>query len=174
MGQLNLKLEHLSSEERSWLEDTVLSYSHTFAVESSELGSTTCAEHTGDQRPTRRPARRMPFALREEVDKLVQEMLSQQVIVPSASPWASPIVLVKKKDGGMRFCVDYQKLNKVIKLDEFTLPRIDDTLDLLTGAKYFTTLDLATGRCRWRSLLKRKQRSLPTLVCMSFGRCHSV
>ena len=61
LGQLNLKLEHLSSEERSELEDTILSYSHTFAVESSELGSTTCAEHTidtGDQRPTRQPARR--------------------------------------------------------------------------------------------------------------------
>ena len=145
LGQLNLKLEHLSSEERSGLEDTIQSYRHTFAVESSELGSTTCAEHTidsGDQRPTRQPARRMPFALREEVDKLIQEMLSQQVIVPSASPWASPIVLVKKKDGGMRSCVDYRKLNK---LDEFPLPRIDDTLDLLAGAKYFTTLELASG-----------------------------
>ena len=87
----------------------------------------------------------MPFVLREEVDKLIQEMLSQQVIVPSASPWASPIVLVKKKDGGMRFCVDYRMLNKVTKLDEFPLPRIDDTLDLLAGAKYFTTLDLASG-----------------------------
>ena len=87
----------------------------------------------------------MPFALREEVDKLIQEMLSQQVIVPSASPWASPIVLVKKKDGGMRFCVDYRMLNKVTKLDEFPLPRIDDTLDLLARAKYFTTLDLTSG-----------------------------
>ena len=65
-----------------------------------------CAEHvinTGDWPPIRQPARRMPFALREEVDRLVHDMLSQQVIVPSASPWASPIVLVRKKDGGMRF-----------------------------------------------------------------------
>ena len=87
----------------------------------------------------------MPFALRDQVDQLVGEMLTQDVIVPSASPWASPVVLVRKKDGGVRFCVDYRKLNSITKLDEFPLPRIDDTLDLLSGAKYFTTLDLASG-----------------------------
>ena len=72
-------------------------------------------------------------------------MLSQGVVVPLASPWASPIVLVQKKDGGTRFYVDYCKLNYVTKLDEFPLPRIDETLDLLAGAKYFTTLDLESG-----------------------------
>ena len=57
----------------------------------------------------------------------------------------SPMVLMRKKDGGMRFCVDFHKLNSVTKLDEFPLPRLDDTLDLLPGATYFTTLDLASG-----------------------------
>ena len=79
---------------------------------------------------------------------MVQEMLTQEVIQPSQSPWASPIVLVKKKDGGIHFCVDYRQLNQVTKLDVFPLPRIDDTLDLLSGAKYFTTLDLASGYCQ--------------------------
>ena len=87
----------------------------------------------------------MPFALRRKVDELVQEMLDQEVIEPSGSPWASPIVLVQKKDGGVRFCVDYRRLNQVMKLDEFPLPRIDDTLDLLTGSCYFSALDLALG-----------------------------
>ena len=87
----------------------------------------------------------MPITLRDQVEQMVGEMLSQDIIIPSASPWASPVVLVRKKDGGMRFCVDYRKLNSVTILDEFPLLRIDDTLDLLSGATYFTTLDLASG-----------------------------
>ena len=75
----------------------------------------------------------------------MNNMLEQGVILPSSSPWASPIVLVRKKDGDLRFCVDYRKLNQVTKLDEFPLPRIDDTLDILGGSRYFTTLDLASG-----------------------------
>ena len=79
------------------------------------------------------------------MDQLVEEMMQQGVVVLSASPWASPVVLVRKKDGGMRFCVDYRKLNRATKLDEYPLPRIDDTLDMLSGAQHFTTLDLASG-----------------------------
>ena len=72
-------------------------------------------------------------------------MLKQGVIKPSASPWASPIVLVRKKDGNMRFCVDYRKLNSITKLDVFPLPRIDNTLDLLAQNSLFSTLDFASG-----------------------------
>ena len=72
-------------------------------------------------------------------------MLDQKVIESSVSPWASPIVLVQKKDGGVRFCVHYRKLNRVTKLDEFPLPRIDDILDRLAGSRHFSTLDLASG-----------------------------
>ena len=67
------------------------------------------------------------------------------MIRPSSSPWASPIVLVKKKDGSTRFCVDYRKVNKVTRKDAYPLPRVDDTLDTLAGAKWFSTLDLISG-----------------------------
>ena len=69
-------------------------------------------------------------------------MLVQEVIRQSMSPWSSPIVLVAKQDGSTRFCIDYCKVNAVTKKDAYPLPRIDDTLDALGGAEYFTTLDL--------------------------------
>ena len=72
-------------------------------------------------------------------------MLRDNVIKPFRSPWVSPIVLVAKKDGSTRFCVDYRKLNAVTKKDVYPLPRIDDTLDLLAANKLFSTLDLASG-----------------------------
>ena len=81
----------------------------------------------------------------ETVRQHVEEMLQHGVVRPSTSPWAAPIVLVRKKDGTTRFCVDYRKLNDVTRKDAYPLPRIDDTLDALAGAQVFTTLDLASG-----------------------------
>ena len=147
LQQLDLKVDHLTPEDRSRLESLIGDYSDVFALDSSELGTTDVVKHTidtGGHPPIKQPPRRTPFALRMKVE-LVREMLSQGVIEQSRSPWASPVVLVSKKDGGLRFCIDYRQLNRVTKLDEFPLPRIDDTLDLLAGAKYFTTLDLAAG-----------------------------
>ena len=102
-----------------------------FALNNSELNSTNLVQHhieTGDVNPIHQHARRIPFALREKVDKMVQDMLDQGVIQHSQSPWASPIVLVAKQDGTTRFCVDYCKLNAVTKMDVFPLPRIDDSI----------------------------------------------
>ena len=72
-------------------------------------------------------------------------MQCNNVIQPSHSPWASPIVLVRKKDNTLRFCVNYRALNEVTKRDKFPIPRIDDLLDQLGEARYFSTLDLAAG-----------------------------
>ena len=72
-------------------------------------------------------------------------MLQNSVIRPSHSPWASPIVLVRKKDNTWCFCVDYQKLNDITIKDLYMIPRVNDLLDTLSGQQYFTTLDLASG-----------------------------
>ena len=72
-------------------------------------------------------------------------MLQKGIIEPSNSPWSSPTVLVRKKDGSIRFCIDYRKLNHVIVKDSYPLPRIDDSLDALGNAKWFSTLDLTSG-----------------------------
>ena len=87
----------------------------------------------------------MPFMVREEIARQLRNMQRDGVIQPSNSPWSSPVVMVRKKDGSHRFCVDYRELNSVTKADTFPLPRIDDLLDQLGGARYFSTMDLASG-----------------------------
>jgi hypothetical protein len=72
-------------------------------------------------------------------------MLRNKIIQPSKSPWASPVVLVGKPDRSTRFCIDYRKLNGMTVKDSYPLPRIDKALDDITGQKYFSTLDLASG-----------------------------
>ncbi|GFU28582.1 retrovirus-related Pol polyprotein from transposon 412 [Trichonephila clavipes] len=102
-----------------------------FSRNSSDIGHTTVTQHridTADHPPIKQHPRRLPFAKQEEVGTLLREMQENDIIEPSSSPWASPIVLVRKKDGSTRFCVDYRKLNDVTKKDSYPLPRIDDTL----------------------------------------------
>ena len=95
--------------------------------------------------PLDTPLRRLPESMKGIVQNEVDNMLQQGVISKSNSPWSSPVVMVRKKDGTWRFCVDYRRVNSVTKRDAYPLPRIDSTLDSLSGAVYFTTLDLASG-----------------------------
>ncbi len=141
-------LRELPAMEAAQLRSMLAEYADRFAQDDADLGSTDVVNHTiqtGDHPPIRQPARRVPFALQGKVEDMVDDMLRRGVIQPSNSPWASPIVLVAKKDGSTRFCVDYRRLNSVTKMDVFPLPRIDDSLVLLAKSKYFTTLDLASG-----------------------------
>jgi hypothetical protein len=76
---------------------------------------------------------------------MLDDMQRHEVTKESDSPWSSPVVLVGKKNRELRFCVDYRKLSDLTKKDCFPLPRIDDTLDMLAGAKWFSTIDLESG-----------------------------
>ena len=119
-----------------------------FSLDEGERGETSIVKmsiDTGDSLPRKQNPRRMPFMVRQEVARQLEGMQRNRVIQPSSSPWSSPVVMVRKKDGTHRFCVDYRSLNSISKADTFPLPRIDDLLDQLGGARYFSTLDMASG-----------------------------
>ena len=80
-----------------------------------------------------------------ELKKQLEELLEKRFVRPSVSPWGAPVLLVKKKDGTMRLCVDYHQLNKVMVKNKYPLPRIDDLMDQLVGACVFSKIDLRSG-----------------------------
>ena len=95
--------------------------------------------------PVARPPYRMSLKEESEVRKVVDEYLSKGLIRSSYSPFASPVLLVKKKDGSFRMCVDYRALNKITVKHRYPMPRIDDLLDALGGATIFSKIDLKSG-----------------------------
>ena len=119
-----------------------------FSTSEFDLGRTDLVRHkidTGSNRPFKQQLRRHPMAYLPVIDEHVDKMLANDVCEPSNSPWASNVVLVKKSDGTLRFCVDYRQLNNLTIKDSYPLPRIDTCFDALGGVKYFSTLDLRQG-----------------------------
>lgn len=124
-------------------------YQDVFATHNQDMGSTNLVRHhidTGDERPVKHRPRRMPQTQFEESQRQVEALHATGRVRPSTSPWGSNVLLVKKKDGSWRMCIDYRELNtKTRNVDPYLLPRIDDTIDSLGRAKYFCTLDLIQG-----------------------------
>ena len=121
---------------------------HFRSVFQSLPGHTTVTEHqiiTGEARPVRLAPYRIPQALRQDVRRELEEMLDNGIIEHSSSDWASPLVIVRKKDSSLRLCVDYRRLNSNSKADAYPMPRVDDLIDLVAGSPYITTLDLTKG-----------------------------
>ena len=139
--------EHLSLLQQQQLNGLFKEFSDVFSQGEDDLGCTPLLEHTIETHgpPLRQPYRRQNPAVQREEMAQVQQMLASDVIRPSNSPWASPVVMVKKKDGSLRFCVDFRQLNAATIKDAHPLPRIDDPLGPLHGACWFSTLDLKSG-----------------------------
>ena len=129
-------------------ENLISSYADVFAAPGEPLGRTTLVEHTINTQghpPIRDKMRRYPQKQLETMDKEVDRMLEQDVIEPSMSPWSSAVVVVTKKDGSARMCLDVRRLNKVTKKDAYPIPRIRHALESLNGANWFCTVDLQSG-----------------------------
>ena len=138
---------HLSPLQQQQLNGLFKDFSDVFSQGEDDLGCTPLLEHTIETHgpPLRQPYWQQNPAVRREEMAQVQQMLASDVIRPSNSPLASPVVMVKKKDGSLRFCVDFRQLNAASVKDAHPLPRIDDLLDALHGARWFSTLDLKSG-----------------------------
>ena len=150
-ASVNPALGHMAAMGRDAevIRECVESNADVFSAKGQQIGRhpeiAIRIETTGP--PLRQRAYRVPFLKREALGQKLDEMLEQGIIEPSSSPWASPVVLVEKKDPseGPRFCVDYTRLNNVTVKDSYPVPLIREVLDSLQGATVFSTLDLKSG-----------------------------
>jgi hypothetical protein len=138
----------LSEEEKGTAVALLERYSGCFAKTPNELGRSNLVKHkidTGEHLPLHQPPYASAWRERDLIEEQTRTMLKNKVAVHSNSPWASPVVLVRKKDGEWRFCVDYRRLNSITTKDVYPLPRIDDALSRLEGSRYFSILDMQAG-----------------------------
>ena len=139
-----------SEEECGKFKQLLLHKHESFALKDTKLGETNLVEHiidTGEAKPAKIPPRRLPYALRKELEQELSKLESTGCIEPSTSPYASGLVLVRKTDGTLRVCVDYRQVNKDTVPDRYPMPRMDELVDAIgrKKGKYFTTLDLMKG-----------------------------
>ena len=169
-----------SKDLQQEVHDLMVEYQHLLALNDLELGRTSKVKHEiklSNPVPFKDRYRRIPLHEFDEVWSHLQDMLKVGAIQKSVSPWASPVVLVCRKDGSLRFCIDLRKLNSWTINDAYSLPRIEESLDCLNCAIIFTSLDLKAGY--WQ--VEMEESNIPytafmvgpldlyECVCMPFG-----
>ena len=153
-------------EYRDKLNNLILQYKHLFATDVSQLTKAKGIEHKfelTDYKPINKAPYRTSTKEKEIIKKQIEEMLRQNVIRPSKSDYASPVVLVKKKNGDMRFCVDNRALNAITIKDRFPLPLIDDLIHNLQGCQFISTFDLYSGY--WQVPIKEDHKKYTAFIC---------
>ena len=137
--------DRLSTGQQEELQQVIQDYPDVFCT---RPGLTTLAEHkieTSQAKPVLQSPYRLPHEYRDVVKGELRSMQENGIMEPATNEWAAPIVLVGKKDGSLRFCVDYRKLNDVSYADAYPMPRIDELIDRLGKSRYISTLDLTRG-----------------------------
>ncbi|UYV75173.1 hypothetical protein LAZ67_12002747, partial [Cordylochernes scorpioides] len=182
--KINLTLDPgLSEIQRLQLVSCLDEFIDIFDFGSTPIKPTSTVKHkinTGDQSPIKQRPYRVAPSERRLIQDEVNKMIENHIVKPSESPRSSPVILVRKKDGTWRFCVDYRRLNKITKKDVYPLPRIDDALDSLAGSSYFSTMDLRSGY--WQIEVDEKDREKTAFITpdglyefqvMPFGLCNA-
>ncbi|UYV84725.1 K02A2.6-like [Cordylochernes scorpioides] len=172
--------ENLSPKEQKELKQVLERYGDLF---SSRLGRTNLAKHridTEDAKPIKHKPYRVSAKERDIIKEQIDEMLTEGIIRPSSSPWSFPVILVKKRDGKYRFCVDYRKLNNVTVKDVYPIPRIDEVMDTLQGSTHFSAIDLRSGYWQVEVEERDKEKTAFTTAhglyefnVMPFGLCNA-
>ena len=165
------------------MEDLLIEYSDVFAKTDFDLGNFTAIEHsidTKDAKPIKQRMRRTPACFADEEESHLQKMLDAGVIKPSISDWASAPVLIRKRDGSVRWCIDYRALNAVTVKDVFPLPLIEECLDTLADNTWYSKLD--ANSAYWQVRIKPEDRKKTAFITkfglfecikMSFGLCNA-
>ena len=159
------------ANEACWL---LAEYHDVFSLDLVELGCTHCTEHTikvTDDTPFKEQFRWIPPPMVEEFRNHLREMLESGAIRPSQSAWCNAVVLVRKKDGSLHFCIDFQCLNTLTKKDSYPLPRIQEVLESLVGTGHFSCLDLKSGFWQIKMDEALKQYTAFTVGNLGFFEC---
>ena len=169
IGMYEESAENLNSVQKIKLKKFLIEHADVFSRHDFDLGSTNvveCSLDTGDSKPIKQAPRRLCPDAMKSADSLIQELLDKKLIVPSKSPWASPIVMVKKKNGSYRMCIDFRMTNFSLKSDGYPLPRVQSALDCLSKAKWFCSNDMTAGY--WQIRMDENSRE-KTAFCHQNG-----
>lgn len=167
-----LKQHSLDDEQLKKAEELMDKWrTKVFSGADEGIGCTSSVKHKinlDDNVPFKQRHRRIPPAQYDEVREHLQGLIDSGVIRESHSPWASPVVLVRKKDGSLRFCIDYRKLNTRTIKDAYALPRIEEALEAMGGCSWFSTLDLKSGYYQVEIEEKDKKKTAFTVGPLGF------
>lgn len=171
LNDVKISSDSLSQEKQTELENLLLKYKDVFSQGDTDIGHYQGIQHKielTDETPIKQRFRRIPPAMYEEVREHLKQLAACGVIRPSHSPWSSPVVLARRKDGKIRMCVDYRALNNKTIKDSYALPRIDEVLDSLAGAKYFSVVDMKSGYYQVEIAEPHKSRTAFTVGPLGF------
>jgi len=166
LDQVKIDTNNLTPEQITQGTSFITSYNDIFSKSDIDVGHTDFIQHKielDDDHPFKQRYRRIPPSMYEEVKSHIHQLLRAGIIQKSHSPWSSNVVLVKKKDGSLRMCVDFRQLNNRTKKDAYALPRIEDILDRLAGNKYFTVIDMKSGYHQVKIFEDHKERTAFTV-----------